>query len=66
MKLLGERNWYLQRRLERLPRFEFGEPSVAPEAAPRRSLRPRSGSGSRPRIAMAGILIRRYSPVVSR
>jgi hypothetical protein len=34
MKLLGERNWYLQRRLERLPRFEFGEPSVAPEAAP--------------------------------
>jgi putative drug exporter of the RND superfamily len=34
MKLLGEPNWYLPRWLEWLPRFEFGEPSVAPEAPP--------------------------------
>ena len=34
MKLLGERNWYLPRWLEWLPRCEFGEPSVAPEAPP--------------------------------
>jgi RND superfamily putative drug exporter len=32
MKRLGERNWYLPRWLEWLPRFEFGEPSVGPEA----------------------------------
>jgi uncharacterized membrane protein YdfJ with MMPL/SSD domain len=32
MKLLGERNWYLPRWLEWLPRFEPGEPSPAPEA----------------------------------
>jgi putative drug exporter of the RND superfamily len=34
MKLLGERNWYLPRWLEWLPRFEPGEPSAAPEAPP--------------------------------
>ena len=34
MKLLGARNWYLPRWLEWLPRFEPGEPSVAPEAPP--------------------------------
>jgi hypothetical protein len=34
MKLLGERNWYLPRWLERLPRFEPSEPSPAPEASP--------------------------------
>ena len=34
MKLLGERIGYLPRWLEWLPRFEFGEPSVAPEAPP--------------------------------
>jgi uncharacterized membrane protein YdfJ with MMPL/SSD domain len=34
MKLLGERNWYLPRWLEWLPRFEPGEPSPAPEAPP--------------------------------
>jgi uncharacterized membrane protein YdfJ with MMPL/SSD domain len=34
MKLLGERNWYLPRWLEWLPRFEAGEPSTAPEAPP--------------------------------
>jgi uncharacterized membrane protein YdfJ with MMPL/SSD domain len=35
MKLLGERNWYLPRWLEWLPRFEPGEPSpAAPEAKP--------------------------------
>jgi uncharacterized membrane protein YdfJ with MMPL/SSD domain len=32
MKLLGERNWYLPRWLEWLPRFEAGEPSTAVEA----------------------------------
>jgi uncharacterized membrane protein YdfJ with MMPL/SSD domain len=32
MKLLGERNWYLPRWLERLPRFEPEEPVAAPEA----------------------------------
>jgi RND superfamily putative drug exporter len=35
MKLLGERNRYLPRWLEWLPRFEAGEPSpAAPEAKP--------------------------------
>jgi uncharacterized membrane protein YdfJ with MMPL/SSD domain len=34
MKLLGDRNWYLPRWLEWLPRFEPGEPSAAPEAPP--------------------------------
>ena len=34
MKLLGERNWYLPRWFEWLPRFEPGEPSSAPEATP--------------------------------
>src|SRR5205823_1856515 len=34
MKLLGERNWYLPRRLEWLPRLEPAEPSAAPEAPP--------------------------------
>ncbi len=31
MKLLGERNWYLPRWLEWLPRLEHEEPSTAPE-----------------------------------
>jgi uncharacterized membrane protein YdfJ with MMPL/SSD domain len=35
MKLLGERNWYLPRWLEWLPRLDHGETSpVAPEATP--------------------------------
>jgi hypothetical protein len=34
MKLLGERNWYLPRLLQWLPRFEPEEPSKAPEAKP--------------------------------
>jgi uncharacterized membrane protein YdfJ with MMPL/SSD domain len=34
MKLLGERNWYLPRWLQWLPRLEHGEPSAAPEAQP--------------------------------
>jgi uncharacterized membrane protein YdfJ with MMPL/SSD domain len=34
MKLLGERNWYLPRWLEWLPRFELEERSTAPEAPP--------------------------------
>ena len=34
MKLLGERNWYLPRWLEWLPRFDAGEPSTAPEGPP--------------------------------
>src|SRR5207248_1142644 len=34
MKLLGDRNWYLPRWLEWLPRIESGEPSAAPEAPP--------------------------------
>jgi putative drug exporter of the RND superfamily len=34
MKLLGERNWYLPRWLERLPRLEREEPSTAPKAKP--------------------------------
>jgi putative drug exporter of the RND superfamily len=34
MKLLGERNWYLPRWLEWLPRFEPGERSAAPEVPP--------------------------------
>ena len=32
--LFGERNWYLPRWLEWLPRFDAGEPSTAPEAPP--------------------------------
>jgi len=32
MKLLGERNWYLPRWLEWLPRLEHEEPSAAPDA----------------------------------
>jgi RND superfamily putative drug exporter len=32
MKLLGERNWYLPRWLEWLPRLEHEEPSRASEA----------------------------------
>jgi uncharacterized membrane protein YdfJ with MMPL/SSD domain len=34
MKLLGERNWYLPRWLEWLPRLEHEEPATAPEAKP--------------------------------
>jgi uncharacterized membrane protein YdfJ with MMPL/SSD domain len=34
MKLLGERNWYLPRWLEWLPRLEREEPESAPEATP--------------------------------
>ena len=34
MKLLGERNWYLPRWLEWLPRLEHEEPATAPEAPP--------------------------------
>src|SRR5262249_14945572 len=34
MKLLGERNWYLPRWLEWLPRLESEEPTTAPEAKP--------------------------------
>jgi RND superfamily putative drug exporter len=34
MKLLGERNWYLPRWLEWLPRFDAGESSTASEAPP--------------------------------
>jgi uncharacterized membrane protein YdfJ with MMPL/SSD domain len=34
MKLLGERNWYLPRWLEWVPRFEPSEPSAAVEAPP--------------------------------
>jgi hypothetical protein len=36
MKLLGERNWYLPKRLEWLPRF--GHEPVVAEAAERREL----------------------------
>src|SRR5438876_7948525 len=32
MKLLGDRNWYLPRWLEWLPRIEPEEPSMAPDA----------------------------------
>jgi len=31
MKVLGERNWYLPRWLEWLPRLERHEPAAAPE-----------------------------------
>ena len=34
MKLLGDWNWYMPRWLEWLQRFEPGEPSAAPGAAP--------------------------------
>jgi uncharacterized membrane protein YdfJ with MMPL/SSD domain len=34
MKLLGERNWYLPRWLEWLPRLEHEEPATAPEGKP--------------------------------
>jgi uncharacterized membrane protein YdfJ with MMPL/SSD domain len=34
MKLLGERNWYLPRWLEWLPRLEHEEPSTSPEPKP--------------------------------
>jgi uncharacterized membrane protein YdfJ with MMPL/SSD domain len=34
MKLLGERNWYLPRWLEWLPRLEHGDAAPAPETAP--------------------------------
>jgi uncharacterized membrane protein YdfJ with MMPL/SSD domain len=34
MKLLGERNWYLPRWLEWLPRLEHEEPSTSPEPTP--------------------------------
>jgi uncharacterized membrane protein YdfJ with MMPL/SSD domain len=34
MKLLGDRNWYLPRWLEWLPRLESAEPTTAPEAKP--------------------------------
>ncbi|HEX6699674.1 MAG TPA: MMPL family transporter [Gaiellaceae bacterium] len=34
MKLLGERNWYLPRWLEWLPRFDLEEREAAPEATP--------------------------------
>jgi hypothetical protein len=34
MKPLGDRNWYLPRWLEWLPRLEPEEPSKAPEAKP--------------------------------
>ena len=34
MKLLGDRNWYLPRWLEWLPRIEAEEPSTAPETKP--------------------------------
>ena len=34
MKLLGDRNWYLPRWLEWLPRLEPEEPSKGPEAPP--------------------------------
>ena len=34
MKLLGERNWYLPRWLEWLPRLEGEEASTAPETNP--------------------------------
>jgi uncharacterized membrane protein YdfJ with MMPL/SSD domain len=34
MKLLGERNWYLPRWLEWLPRLEHDEPARAPETQP--------------------------------
>ena len=34
MKLLGERNWYLPRWLEWLPRLDREEPSTAPKAKP--------------------------------
>jgi RND superfamily putative drug exporter len=34
MKLLGDRNWYLPRWLEWLPRLEPEEPTAAPEAKP--------------------------------
>jgi uncharacterized membrane protein YdfJ with MMPL/SSD domain len=34
MKLLGDRNWYLPRWLEWLPRIEPEEPTKAPEAKP--------------------------------
>jgi uncharacterized membrane protein YdfJ with MMPL/SSD domain len=34
MKLLGDRNWYLPRRLEWLPRLEPSEPPAAPQAKP--------------------------------
>jgi putative drug exporter of the RND superfamily len=33
MKLLGDRNWYLPRWLEWLPRLEPGEPGPVPEPA---------------------------------
>jgi RND superfamily putative drug exporter len=34
MKLLGERNWYLPRWLEWLPRLEHEEQTTAPEGKP--------------------------------
>ena len=46
MKLLGERNWWLPKRLSWLPKFEH-EPEVAPAAARRR----RRQHAERPRIA---------------
>jgi uncharacterized membrane protein YdfJ with MMPL/SSD domain/pimeloyl-ACP methyl ester carboxylesterase len=41
MKLLGDRNWYLPKWLEWLPRFDYGELDVTPEPQPEKEPRPR-------------------------
>jgi hypothetical protein len=58
MKPLGERNWYLPRWLEWLPRLVHEEPSTAPEAE--------VGSGFGPGVAPAGIRCKRNAAVRQR
>jgi uncharacterized membrane protein YdfJ with MMPL/SSD domain len=54
MKLLGERNWYLPKWLEWLPRLDHHEPAATPEVKPPAQAAPEVGAGSYPLPAPHG------------